>query len=136
MDQREPIEPNIAIAVITQKRRTDRQGQTAMTALFAFCLLLVIFGVANSPIIAIGAAIPAGLFFWERHRLKNAIYDLDQAQLYFALDGTVAHFHNETPSLLVVRPTGQAPFELRISKTRMDEARTAALPTARLNSGS
>ncbi len=107
-----------------------------MTALFAFCLLLVIFGIANSPIIAIGCSIPAGLFFWERRRLKNAIYDLDQAQLYFALDGTVAHFHNETPSLLVVRPAGQDPIELRISKTRMDEARTAALPAARLNPGS
>ncbi|MBP9088855.1 MAG: hypothetical protein KBG15_22215 [Kofleriaceae bacterium] len=134
MNPPEPIDQAIALAVIRQKRRTDRQGQSVMTALFAFCLLLVIFGMANSPIIAFGAAIPAGLFFWERRKLKNAIYDLDQAQLYFALDGTSAFFHrNETPSLLVVRPAGQEAIELRISKTRMDEARTAALPAARLN---
>jgi len=104
-----------------------------MTGLFAFCLLLIIGGVAKSPMIALGASVPAALFFWERRRLKTAIYQLDQAQLYFALEGTTAHFHNETPSLLVVRPLGQEPIELRISKTRMDAARTAALPVARLN---
>lgn len=124
----------MAIAVIIEKRRSDRQGQTAMTALFVFCLLIIFGGVVSSPIMAIGASIPAGLFFWERRRLKKAVYDLDQAQLFFALEGTVAHFHNETPSLLVVRPVGHQPIELRISKTRLDGARNAALPTARLKS--
>ncbi len=104
-----------------------------MSGLFAFCLLLIVSGLAKSPMIALGAAIPAGLFFWERRRLKNTIYQLDQAQLYFALTGTTAHFHNTTPSLLVVQSVGHEPIELRISKTRMDEARTAALPIARLN---
>jgi hypothetical protein len=132
----EPVSAQVAITVIAAKRRSDRQGKSAISFILAFCVLLVIGGIMDAPQIAVGGFVVGALFYWERRKLKKSIAALDLAELYFSLNGTTAAFAPATkssgPGQLHVLSPGRDPVVVAMSKIRIDNARGEVLPVARI----